>query len=283
MKALCVENLCKEYPSFRLHDVSFSVEEGRIVGLIGRNGAGKSTTMKGLFRFIRTDGGRALFFGKDIELHEREIKEQIGYVAGGFSYYPLKKLRSIGKCAARFYKGWNADAYKNYLRAFGLDEDKKPSELSDGMKVKYFIALALSHGAKLLIMDEPTSGLDPLSREEFCDLILKVVKEEGVSVLFSTHITSDLMRVADDIVYIADGEVLAAGAIGELLAKYEVACFAEMPKEQVVGLKEVKNGYEGLIAAGAPSKCVSRRPADLDALMIHLETARKKEKECPHS
>ena len=239
--------------------------------------------MKGLLHFIRTDGGRVLFFGKDIARHEREIKEQIGYVAGGFSYYPLKKLRSIGKCAARFYKGWNADAYKNYLRAFGLDEDKKPSELSDGMKVKYFIALALSHGAKLLIMDEPTSGLDPLSREEFCDLILKVVKEEGVSVLFSTHITSDLMRVADDIVYIADGEVLAAGAIGELLAKYEVACFAEMPKEQVVGLKEVKNGYEGLIAAGAPSKCVSRRPADLDALMIHLETARKKEKECPHS
>ena len=193
MKALCVENLCKEYPSFRLHDVSFSVEEGRIVGLIGRNGAGKSTTMKGLLRFIRTDGGRVLFFGKDIARHEREIKEQIGYVAGGFSYYPLKKLRSIGKCAARFYKGWNADAYKNYLRAFGLDEDKKPSELSDGMKVKYFIALALSHGAKLLIMDEPTSGLDPLSREEFCDLILKVVKEEGVSVLFfhAYHFRSD--------------------------------------------------------------------------------------------
>lgn len=278
MKALCVENLCKEYPSFRLNNVSFSVEEGRIVGLIGRNGAGKSTTMKGLLRFISTDGGRALFFGKDIALHEREVKRQIGYVAGGFPYYPLKKLRVIGKCAARFYKDWNAEAYKNYLRAFSLDEEKKPSELSDGMKVKYFIALALSHGAKLLIMDEPTSGLDPLSREEFCDIILKVVKEEGVSVLFSTHITSDLMRVADDIVYIADGEVLAEGRLCEILQKYEVAAYAEKPREQVVGLKEVKNGYEGLIAAGAPSQCASRRPADLDALMIHLETARKEEK-----
>lgn len=126
MKALCVENLCKEYPSFRLHDVSFSVEEGRIVGLIGRNGAGKSTTMKGLLRFIRTDGGRVLFFGKDIARHEREIKEQIGYVAGGFSYYPLKKLRSIGKCAARFYKAGTPMHTKIISARSGWTRTKSP-------------------------------------------------------------------------------------------------------------------------------------------------------------
>lgn len=282
MSALSVLNLCKQYPSFRLNNVSFTVGEGRVVGLIGANGAGKSTAMKGILNFIRTDGGSVSLFGQDMRACERACKEQIGYVAGGFPYYPQKKIRLIGKTVASFYGNWNASAFSGYLRAFHLDENKKPCELSDGMKVKLFIALALSHGARLLIMDEPTSGLDPLSREEFCDIILEIVKKEGVSVLFSTHVTSDLMRIADDIVYISQGEVLAEGELASVLNGYEIASFSQKPagNSGAIGVKEIKNGYEGLIPAGAPIECESRRPADLDGLMIHLEYAKKEQKPC---
>lgn len=151
------------------------------------------------------------------------------------------------------------------------------------MKVKYFIALALSHGAKLLIMDEPTSGLDPLSREEFCDLILKVVKEEGVSVLFSTHITSDLMRVADDIVYIGRRRGARRGGDRGTFGKIRSRLFCRNAEGASRRIERSQKRIRRADRRGAPSDCAARRPADLDALMIHLETARKKEKECPHS
>ena len=137
-------------------------------------------------------------------------------------------LAAIRKAYAPFYPTWNQSKYEKFLSQFELIENKKVKELSEGMKVKFALALALSHGAKLLIMDEPTSGLDPLSREEFCDIILQLVREEGVSVLFSTHITSDLMRIADDIVYISQGKILAACPLKELLCKYNLAHFSSL-------------------------------------------------------
>ena len=188
MNALAVKNLTKQYAGFKLDGVSFSVGEGRVAGLIGRNGAGKSTTIKGILRFISTTGNVEIF-GKDVAYEEEQVKKLIGYVGGGFRYYPLKPLSSVKRAFARFYPEWDQSKYERYLKEFALDESKKVSELSEGMKVKFSLALALSHGAKLLIMDEPTSGLDPLSREEFCDIVLTLVREEGVSVLFSTHIT----------------------------------------------------------------------------------------------
>ena len=201
MNALEVRNLTKVYPDFTLDKVSFCVPRGHIVGLIGRNGAGKSTTIKGILRLIAAEGNIDVF-GKDIFKDELTVKQMIGYVGGGFRYYPMNTLSAIRKAYAPFYPTWDQGKYEKFLAQFGLSEKKKVKELSEGMKVKFALALALSHGAKLLIMDEPTSGLDPLSREEFCDIILQLVREEGVSVLFSTHITSDLMRIADDIVYI---------------------------------------------------------------------------------
>lgn len=280
MIALSVENLCKNYPSFRLENVSFSVGEGRVAGLIGANGAGKSTTMKGILGLVRPESGKVTLFGRDMREYERECKEKIGYVAGGFSYYPQKKIRLIANTCAAFYRDWNQSSFCRYMRLFQLDENKKPAELSDGMRVKLFIALALSHGARILIMDEPTSGLDPLSREEFCDVLRELVKTEGVTVLFSTHITSDLMKIADDIVYISQGKILAAEELEALLGRYEIAYFTQKPPVNVgaVGVKAVKDGYEGLIATGARIPCASRRSADLEALMIHLEYANKGEK-----
>ncbi|MGN0804104.1 MAG: ABC transporter ATP-binding protein [Candidatus Coproplasma sp.] len=278
MEALTVKNLTKQYPRFKLDGVSFSVGEGRVAGLIGRNGAGKSTTIKGILRFISAEGSVEIF-GKSAFLDEEGVKQIIGYVGGGFRYYPLKTLLSVRKAFSAFYPEWNEEKYQRYLTEFALDESKKVKELSEGMKVKFSLALALSHGAKLLIMDEPTSGLDPLSREEFCDIILSLVREEGVSVLFSTHITSDLERIADDIIYISDGKVLADGELNELKNKYLSARFSSKEEAQrfnAIGVKCVKGGYEGLILndGSAPTE-IDTQPATLDEIMIHIEQAKK--------
>ena len=224
MNALEVKGLTKVYSEFTLDKIGFCVPQGHIVGLIGRNGAGKSTTIKGILRLIAAEGAVSVF-GKNMDEDEMAVKQMIGYVGGGFRYYPMNTLAAIRKAYAPFYPTWDQGKYERLLAQFDLSERKRVKELSEGMKVKFALALALSHGAKLLIMDEPTSGLDPLSREEFCDIVLQLVREEGVSVLFSTHITSDLMRIADDIVYISQGKILAACPLKELLGKYRLARF----------------------------------------------------------
>ena len=276
MNALEVKNLTKTYPDFTLDKVSFCVPRGHIVGLIGRNGAGKSTTIKGILRLITAEGTVSVF-GKDIYQDEMTVKQMIGYVGGGFRYYPMSTLAAIRKAYSPFYPTWDQGKYEKFLAQFGLSEKKKVKELSEGMKVKFALALALSHGAKLLIMDEPTSGLDPLSREEFYDIILQLVREEGVSVLFSTHITSDLMRIADDIVYISHGSILAACPLEELLGKYRLAHFpslAEATAANAIGVKSVKGGYEGLLLCDMKnSGDTVITDATIDNIMVHLEKA----------
>lgn len=275
MKVLEVENLVKKYSSFELKNVSFFIEEGHIVGLIGRNGAGKSTILKSILNLIQSDG-RIEFFGLNFRENEQEIKENIGFVSGGFDFYQLKTIKAISKATSIFYSKWDDQKYREYLNFFGLDENKKIKELSEGMKVKFSITLALSHNAKLLIMDEPTSGLDPLSREEFCDLILDLVKKTGVTVLFSTHITSDLMRISDDLIYVSNGEVLMSDTLENVLNAYKLVKFdAESDigalKEQIIGLKQVKNGFEGLIKSDAKTENLNVSVPSLDEIMVHLE------------
>ena len=164
MSILEVEGLCKTYPAFRLRDVSFAVEPGAIMGFIGRNGAGKSTTIKAMLNLVHPDGGRVTMFGRDFYADEPACKQQLGVVLGGVDFYPNKKLRSITNVTRTFYDRWDENKYRHYLQLFALDETKKVSQLSSGMRVKYMLALALSHDARLLILDEPTSGLDPVSR-----------------------------------------------------------------------------------------------------------------------
>ena len=276
MNALEVKGLTKVYPEFTLDKVSFCVPQGHIVGLIGRNGAGKSTTIKGILQLIATEGDVAVF-GRDIIKDEMAVKQMIGYVGGGFRYYPMNTLAAIRKAYSPFYPTWNQGKYERLLAQFDLSERKKVKELSEGMKVKFALALALSHGAKLLIMDEPTSGLDPLSREEFCDIVLQLVREEGVSVLFSTHITSDLMRIADDIVYISQGKILAACPLKELLDKYKLAHFsslADATAAKAIGVKAVKEGYEGLLPRDIKiSASAAATDATIDNIIVHLEKA----------
>ena len=209
MNILEVEGLCKTYPAFALRDVSFAVEPGTIMGFIGRNGAGKSTTIKSMLNLVHPDSGRVTMFGQDFYANEPACKQQLGVVLGGVDFYPNKKLRSITNVTRTFYDRWDEDKYRHYLQLFALDETKKVSQLSSGMRVKYMLALALSHDARLLILDEPTSGLDPVSRDELMELFRGVVKSGERSILFSTHITM-----------IKDGQVLCSDTRDGFLACY---------------------------------------------------------------
>ena len=219
MTAAEVRNLNKEYPSFRLKDVSFSVRKGRITGFIGRNGAGKTTTVKSMLNLVHPDSGEIRFFGMPFAGNEAEIKRRIGYSTGTVSWYPRKKIKDIVRIVRAFYETWDDEAYHRYRILFALDENKTPRELSEGMKVKFNLLIALSHGAEILILDEPTSGLDPFSREELLE-IFTGLKEEGTAVFFSTHITSDLEKCADDIIYISGGKIRAAMPKTEFAAEY---------------------------------------------------------------
>ena len=205
---LAVRGLTKRYPAFVLEDVSFTLRPGRIMGLIGKNGARKSTTLKAILRLVAPDAGEVRILGRDFRREETACKQEMGIVLGGIDFYMYKKLAAITDVTRRFYPQWDEEAYRRYCRLFDLDESKRVNQLSSGMRVKYLIALALSHQARLLILDEPTSGLDPVARDELLALFRRVVKSGERSVLFSTHITSDLDSCADDITYLQGGRVL---------------------------------------------------------------------------
>ncbi len=206
--SLCeVRNLSKSYHSFVLSDISFELNTGRIIGFIGRNGAGKTTTIKSALGFVHPDCGEISYFGLPFSENEREIKQRIGFSTGAVNYYPKKKIKNIVAITKTFYQNWDEAAYREYLELFSLDENKMPCELSEGMKVKFNLLLALSHRAEILILDEPTSGLDPFSRDELLELFVEL-KNRGVAVLFSTHITSDIEKCADDIMYIRKGKLV---------------------------------------------------------------------------
>ena len=218
---LSVQNINKRYLGFALENVSFSLAPNRIMGLIGKNGAGKSTTLKSILNMVSPESGSVTMFRKNFYQHEKECKQRIGVVFGGTDFYPLKKLSTITDVTRKFYTNWDQAQYRKYIKRFGLDESRKFKELSNGMKVKYLLALALSHHAGLLILDEPTSGLDPVSREELLHIFRQIVKSENCSILFSTHITSDLDRCSDDITYIQNGRVLLSADKDTFLRSFE--------------------------------------------------------------
>ncbi len=271
---LTVKNLCKSYEKFKLDDVSFTLEKGKITGFIGRNGAGKTTTLKSLLNFVHPDSAEIKFFGKTFAEAENEIKQKIGFVSGGVNYYPKSKLKTITSTTKRFFDNWDNNAYTKYLEMFKLDENKTPSELSEGMKVKYSLALALSHNAELLILDEPTSGLDPVSRDELLDVFLELCGN-GITIMFSTHITSDLDKCADNIIYIKNGKILAEDDMENYVRGYRVLELDEKEAEtlgdRLIGCKKSKHGYSALIRADDCDGIDGAAPADLEAIMVHIE------------
>lgn len=276
MSVLEVKNLCKKYPAFELKNVSFSLAKGKITGFIGKNGAGKSTTLKSLFNFVHPDNGEIIFFDNNFRDNEFGIKQRVGFVSGGVNYYSKKKIKTITAITKSFYDKWDNAAYSKYMAMFKLDENKTPEQLSAGMKVKYALTLALSHNAELLILDEPTSGLDPISRDDLLDVFMELC-DKGITILFSTHITSDLDKCADNIIYIKNGMIFAESDIKSFVDGYKVL---ELTKNQLtenlqsklIGCKRSKNGFSALIRTKDISSFgIDYINADLESIMVHLE------------
>jgi ABC-2 type transport system ATP-binding protein len=257
--SLDVKGLQKNYKKFSLKDLSFSLEEGCIMGFIGPNGAGKTTTIKAILNQIKKDAGEITLWGKDNTAHEVELKNHIGVVLDEGHFYGHLTLKAMKNLIAPFYKNWNEKACQAYFDEFQLDEEKKISELSKGMRMKYAIALALSHEADLLIMDEPTSGLDPLVREELLEILQRFIQNERKSVFFSTHITSDLDKVADYIVLINDGSLLVSAPKDELLDSHSIVKgpmeLLNTPlRESLIFAKENSFGFEALTGNKAAAR-----------------------------
>lgn len=273
---LSVEHLSKNYEAFQLKDVSFELKKGCIMGFIGANGAGKSTTLKAMLGIIHADGGKVTVFGKDFFQNQLELKQHIGMMMGQASYYPRSKVGKIADVYKSFFRDWDEEIYRRYLKKFKLDEKKKIADLSTGMKVKLGITFALSHRAKLLILDEPTSGLDPVARDELLDVFGEIVSSGEHSILFSTHITSDLDKCADYIIFIREGELVQNGTKdgildAHVLVKGEKADLTDGLKERMVSFKKNSNGFTGLIAKeklSAADKVTRERP-NLDDIMVY--------------
>ena len=212
-----VKNLCKTYPTFQLQDVSFVLPEGEIVGFIGQNGAGKTTTLKCIMQAVVPDSGTVTLDGLDVKEHEKEIKQRISFTTGAFEYFRHDKLTKIANVYSKFFDNWDESQFANFCKMFNLDLNKRVKELSAGMKVKFALALAMSHNAQTFIFDEPTSGLDPIARDELLDVFREIVEDGKKSILFSTHITSDLDKCADRILFIKDGKIVLCEPKDELL------------------------------------------------------------------
>jgi ABC-type multidrug transport system, ATPase component len=249
---LVVNNLTKHFKDFSLKNVSFLLPRGYIMGFIGPNGAGKSTTIKLIMNLLHKDGGKITVFGLDNLEYELAVKDRIAFVFDENHYYEELTLGKMAQIVASFYKHWEPKTFEQYLKDFELDPKKKIKELSKGMKMKFSLAVALSHGAELLIMDEPTSGLDPLVRSELLEILATLIQDERKSVFFSTHITSDLDKIADFITFIDHGEIVLSTSKDDILEKYGVVKGAkellnEEAKSLFLGIKTQKYGFEGLV------------------------------------
>ncbi len=202
------KGLKKEYDRFSLRDVSFAIPRGYIMGLIGPNGSGKTTTIRMLMNMIRPDAGVIRIFGMDPAVDEKAIKNRIGYVGEEQFYYENKSVEWTGKFVSHYFEKWDSAVFAGFCDTFGIDQSRKIKSLSKGTKVKLSIAIALSHAPELLILDEPTSGLDPVIRREVLDRLMEFRGNEERSILISSHITDDIMRIADSVAFIVDGRIV---------------------------------------------------------------------------
>lgn len=276
MLALDIRNVNKKFQNFQLKDVSFQLEKGYIMGFIGANGAGKTTTIKSILNMIQIDSGEVHILGRDMAEHELGLKQEIGFAFGGIDFYTRSKMKKLTDVIKKFYTNWDDETYYKYLRRFKLDENKKIVELSTGMKVKYSLALALSHGAKLLILDEPTSGLDPVARDDLLDIFQELVVDGEISILFSTHITSDLEKCADFITFIENGQIISSSEKDEFVASYRLLSGDESQlnqvKEKLISYRINSFGFTGLIHSKDfdPSSDIKAATPSLEEIMIYF-------------
>lgn len=276
-----IEGLKKSYGRFALQDVSFTLDEDCITGFIGANGAGKTTTIRCLLGLARRDGGRIKLFGQEVGAGGCALRDRIGVVLDGGGFYESLTVGQMRSILAPAYSKWDEAAFRGCLERFSLDPKQKIATLSKGMHMQLALSFALSHHADLLLMDEPTSGLDPLVRREFLDLLLDYMRQGGKSVLFSTHITSDLDRIADEIILLDRGRVLFQEGRDELLDRWRMvkgsrAALTPRTRPLFRRLRETDYGFTGLTdqageARAALPGAVFERPAIEDIMVGCIE------------
>lgn len=251
--AIEINNLVKRYDSkFKLGAIDLKIPSGVIVGLIGENGAGKTTLIKSILNILHIDSGNIKIFEKDYKKQESTIKEDIGVVLDDMFLPEILFVKDIDSIMKDVYKNWDSSAYFDYLKDFGINPNKQIKTLSKGMRKKLEIATALSHHAKLLILDEPTSGLDPVVRSEVLDIFLKFISDENHTILLSTHITSDLEHIADNIVFIDKGKIVLEDTRDDIMDNYgvlkcDVDYFKNIDKEDIISYRKNKYDYNILV------------------------------------
>jgi ABC-2 type transport system ATP-binding protein len=277
--AVSVSGLTKVYDKFTIDDISFDIPRGCITGIIGPNGAGKSTTINLLLGLIQPDYGSMSIFGKPVCDSNSAIRQYIGTVLDEGNFYDFLTLKQMTKIISSFYNNWDHSVYEQLSEKLNLDQNKKISDLSKGMRMKYSISLSLSHHAEIMIMDEPTSGLDPIVREELLDILQEYMVNESNSVIFSTHITSDLDKIADYIILINDGKILLYEEKDALLNRHCIVkgstdLLDNETEKYFISINRSAYGFEALssnrqeILSRFTDSVVIEKP-DLEKVMLH--------------
>ncbi|MBD5504350.1 MAG: ABC transporter ATP-binding protein [Lachnospiraceae bacterium] len=272
-----LHNVSKTFSEFSLNDISFELPKGYIMGLVGSNGAGKTTTLNLIMNMMEKDTGSIKVLGKDHLEYEKQIKQDIGIVYDSNFFVDTWTVKDLEKALSMFYDEWNHDTFIRMKEQFELPDKTRIGKMSRGMQMKLMLACACSHNAKLLLLDEPTSGLDPTTRSEILDILQDYIQDGEKSVLFSTHITTDLEKVADYITYLEHGRIVYTGSMEELLAKYCIIKGApgeltEDLRQHLIGLSQTSLGFEGLIQADTAKKYkgfVLDAPT-VDEIIVHI-------------
>ena len=282
---LKVENLRKSYGDFYLSDVTFSLPEGCITGFIGINGAGKTTTLRTLLGLTKKASGHIELFGLDMEKNEKQIKNRIGVVLDDGCFYDELSLAEMKSVISAAYTSWSEQDYRRYMDMFSLDPKQKINTLSKGMKMKYALVLALSHNAELLIMDEPTSGLDPLIRSQLLKVLTDYMENGGKGVFFSTHITSDLDKIADMLIMINNGRIIFQEEKDFLLDTYRIVkgdmkALTDDMRKSFLSITETAFGFTGITKQiskiqSSLSDAIVERPTIEDIMLANIGEYRK--------
>ena len=281
-----IKGLNKAYDTFALKDVSFSLPKGYIMGFVGENGSGKTTTIRSILNMANIDSGKISVFGLDSVTDTIAIKEKLGVVFDSLYLAEHLTAKQIEKQLKPFYKDWDSKEFAGRLKSFGLPDNKRVGEFSKGMKMKFMIAIALSHKADFMILDEPTSGLDPVARDELLDILAEYIENENRSVLFSTHITSDVERIADYVTILHNGKVWFTGTKDELNEKYVILRGAEEDissalREKCIGFHGYRNGFDALLSTEYLSEVndkLETEKANIDEILVYVAKEDKYER-----
>ena len=275
MNAIEIKNLCKAYPGFRLDNLNLVLPSGCIMGLVGENGAGKSTTVRLMLGMIQRDSGTVTLLGRDSEDSLRLTKEDIGVVLDEVGITGCLNAKQVGKVMSRTFRNWQPRVYSDYLTRLDIPDNKQFREFSRGMKMKLGIAVALSHQAKLLILDEPTSGLDPVVRDEVVDIFNDFTRDENHSILISSHIVSDLEKLCDYIAFLHKGRLLLCEEKDVLTQEYGIIHgsadeLAAIRADAVIGKKETPYGVEAIVKRSAIPGGTGINPVSIEELFVFM-------------